>query len=77
MTFDQAQKSGIVNMVEHDAPLKAAPVDAEWAKRANEALAGIDYAMDWKNNSPSAEQFAVGLATARQFVIDAKNTHPQ
>ena len=48
-------------------------VDAEWAKRANEAIAGIDYAMDWKNNSPSAVEFATGLAAARQFIIDARH----
>jgi hypothetical protein len=35
------------------------------------ALAGIDYAMNWRNNSPSAVEFATGLADARQFVIDA------
>jgi hypothetical protein len=35
------------------------------------ALAGIDYAMNWRNNSPSAVKFATGLADARQFVIDA------
>jgi len=39
--------------------------------RAKEALAGIDYAMDWKNNSPSAVEFATGLAAARQFIIDS------
>ena len=43
MTFDQAQKSGIVNMVEHDAPLKAAPVAAEWA---NYAAKEIRHAME-------------------------------
>jgi hypothetical protein len=44
----------------------------EWPKRAEMAIAGIDYAMNWKNNRPSAERFAEGLALARQFVLDAR-----
>lgn len=38
---------------------------------SDEALRGIDYAMDWKNTKPSAVQFATGLGFARQWIIDA------
>lgn len=40
----------------------------------DKAIAGIDYAMDWKNNKPDGILFATGLATARQYAIDA-NSH--
>lgn len=38
----------------------------------NDAIRGIDYAMDWQNQKPDVVRFATGLATARQVLIDAR-----